>query len=94
LTYIGDTDTVLRMAEPPDHRQLHGALVRARRKELGLSQVELAERSRLTQGNVSQIESGAIGTTDSTRVALAEALETRARLLFPYADDVPEEAAS
>ena len=82
------------MAEPPDHRHQHGALVRQRRKDLGLSQVELAERSGLTQGTVSQIESGVISTTDRTRMALAEALQTRARLLFPYPDDVPEEAAS
>ena len=59
-----------------------------------LSQVELAERAGLTQGTVSQIESGVISTKDKTRVALAEALQTRARFLFPYPDDVPEEAAS
>jgi transcriptional regulator with XRE-family HTH domain len=82
------------MAEPPDRRALHGALVRTRRSELGLSQVELAERAGLAQNTVSRIEAGVIGTTDRTRVALAEALEMRARLLFPYPDDVPEEAAS
>jgi transcriptional regulator with XRE-family HTH domain len=82
------------MAEPADHRALHGALVKARRKQLGLSQVVLAERAGLAQNTVSRIEAGEIGTTDRTRIAIAEALGSRARLLFPYPDDVPEEAAS
>jgi len=59
-----------------------------------LSQVELAERAGLTQGTVSQIESGVISTKDRTRIALAEALDTRVRLLFPYPDDITEEAAA
>jgi len=82
------------MAEPSDYRHLHGVLVRRRREELEMSQVELADRAGLTQGTVSQIESGVISTKDRTRIALAEALQIRARLLFPYPDDVPEEAAS
>lgn len=52
------------------------ANVRARRLAQGLTQVQLAEATGLTQGEVSHIETGKTGTTVRTLATLAEALRT------------------
>lgn len=52
-----------------------GNKIRSRREELGLNQVELAEKSKLTQASISRIESGIIAPKATTLIALAIALD-------------------
>lgn len=51
-----------------------GNRIRSRREELGLNQVELAEKSKLTQASISRIESDIIVPKATTLIALAIAL--------------------
>jgi transcriptional regulator with XRE-family HTH domain len=51
--------------------------IRARRKELGITQVELAERTGFTQGAISAFERGDSVPSIATLAKLAEALETQ-----------------
>jgi transcriptional regulator with XRE-family HTH domain len=64
--------------QPSQLRQTFAERVRRRRKELGLSQVDLAHRLGVTQPSVARLESmadgGPVGTDVIARVA--EALET------------------
>ncbi len=60
-----------------------GDRVRARREELGLSQVELAEQMGTTQPRLSQIEHGAIEQLSvSMLFRLAETLESELTIDF------------
>ena len=60
-----------------------GERIRARRKELGLSQGKLAQTAELTASAISQIESGAIRTLkNDTLGRLAFALDTTAQDLM------------
>lgn len=52
-----------------------GNRIRSRREELGLNQVELAEKSRLTQATISRIESNTIAPKATTLIVLAIALD-------------------
>lgn len=55
-----------------------GALVRERRLELGLTQVELAQAAGISQAHVSEIESGkVVWPSVDIRLALARALKVR-----------------
>lgn len=49
--------------------------IRSRLEELGLNQVELAEKSKLTQASISRIESDRIAPKATTLIALAIALD-------------------
>lgn len=52
-----------------------GNRIRSRREELGLNQVELAKKSRLTQASISRIESDIIVPKATTLIVLAIALD-------------------
>lgn len=52
-----------------------GALIAARRKALGLTQGELAERVNIEQESMSRIETGSITTSLGRLVSLADALD-------------------
>ncbi|NLL36641.1 MAG: helix-turn-helix transcriptional regulator [Fretibacterium sp.] len=52
-----------------------GANIKARRRELGLNQEEVARSLGLTQANISRIESSTKGPSSEMLVALAEVLE-------------------
>ena len=57
-----------------------GARVRRRRKELGLSQVSLADAAGMNQGFISQIERGQANPRPRTMYALAVALDMPQRV--------------
>lgn len=52
-----------------------GNRIRSRREELGLNQVELAEKSRLTQATISRIESDKLMPKATTLIVLATSLD-------------------
>lgn len=52
-----------------------GNRIRSRREELGLNQIELAKKSKLTQASISRIESDRIAPKATTLIALAIALD-------------------
>ena len=52
-----------------------GNRIRNRREELGLNQVELAEKSKLTQATIFRIESDIIAPKATTLIVLAIALD-------------------
>lgn len=66
-----------------------GERVRAARLDVGLTQIELADRVGISQYTVSRIENGTYGTTDETKLAVAGALSTTVEALFPYPEAVP-----
>lgn len=63
-----------------------GSVIKARRKELGYTQVEVAERSGITQAHVSRIESGAYNSTFETVMNLAHALDMSPFELYKAAE--------
>lgn len=60
---------------PSDPRRIVGQNVRARRHALGLTQVELGDRTQIQQGHVSAIERGQSAPSLELLLALASALE-------------------
>lgn len=52
-----------------------GNRIRSRREELGLNQIELAEKSRLTQATISRIESDKLMPKATTLIVLAVSLD-------------------
>lgn len=58
-----------------------------------LTQDELAEMAGVAQNTISRIETGVHKPTDSTRIALARALNTTVETLFPYSPFVDEAAS-
>lgn len=52
-----------------------GNKIRSRREELGLNQIELAKKSRLTQATISRIESDIIAPKATTLIVLAISLD-------------------
>ena len=68
------TAEVLNLAGPGMEAKEFGARIRARRKELGLSQAELAARLRMFQTAVSKMETGEREVTVTELQRLAEAL--------------------
>lgn len=76
--------------------RIWGANLRARRTQLGLTQVQVAQVAGVTQQAIGHFESGQFVPLDRTKVALARALGTTPGELFPWpdmADLVPETAA-
>lgn len=67
------TATPYREPDPDDVRT--GAHIRALREATGINQAELARRMRVTQAQVSHLESGRRRGEPATRLLLAEALE-------------------
>lgn len=65
-----------------------GRRVQERRKELGLTQTQLADLCDVTQQTISQVESGRIVPVDRLKIGLAHALGTRPGVLFPWPDTV------
>ena len=72
----------------PSMRAILAENVRAFRKEHGLSQEELADRSGMFRTYMSRIESGVANPTVTMLYAVADALEVRVQELF----DDPKEA--
>ena len=65
-------------------QELFGTMLRAFRKEKGLSQKELATRSGLHINTVQQLESGSMEAKISSVFFLAKALDISAEQLFHY----------
>lgn len=61
-----------------------GARIRARRKELGLRQEDLAAKMDVDQATVSSWERGTYMSNDATKVRLAGVLECDPADLFPW----------
>ncbi|MDR1875317.1 MAG: helix-turn-helix transcriptional regulator [Synergistaceae bacterium] len=72
--------------------QFIGANIRARRRELGLNQEELAEKLKLTQANISRIEANPRGPTGEMLISLADALSCDVRKLLGL-PILPEDSA-
>lgn len=70
-----------------------GKRVRQRRTALGLTQVDIAERTRCRQATISRIERGASSPSDATKYRLAAALLTTVQDLFPYVTVSPQALA-
>ena len=64
------------------HRKTVFERLARRRHKLGLTQAEVAERSRVPQSEVSRIETGKANPTYATLVALADALGADLKLSF------------
>lgn len=62
--------------QPEELRRLYGSNVRARRKELGLTQDELAVSLGVTQAYIAAIEAGVSWPRIAIFAKLAEALQT------------------
>lgn len=61
--------------------------IRRRRKELGITQEELAQRAEILQKQVSELENGRFVEYPERIVALARALETTPNYLFGFTDE-------
>lgn len=64
--------------------QIWGDRIEERRKELHLSQAELAELVEVTQQTISKIENGAVIPLDRLKIKLAHRLATTPDELFPW----------
>jgi transcriptional regulator with XRE-family HTH domain len=81
------------MTEPVRLWDQWGAAVKARRKELRMTQFDLATASGLVVPTISDIERGAAGGSDQTKMKIAAALGCEVADLFAY-PSVTTEAAS
>ena len=63
-----------------------GYKIKSRREELGMSQVELAERSKLTQGYISRIEQNKYIPKASTLIVLAMSLKMQFNDLLDFGE--------
>lgn len=63
-------------------RAIFAANLAARRRELGLTQTELAERAGTSHASISRYESGKLGFSDRVLATLAEALQTTPEALL------------
>lgn len=61
--------------------------LRQARARAGLTQVDLARSTGISQQLISQYEGGLVRPTDERRILLARALGTTIAELFPYPDD-------
>lgn len=68
-----------------------GARVARARRDLGLSQSELAQASAVTQQTISKVERGTVCPHDSLKLRLAVALGQPPALLFPWPPVVIED---
>jgi len=83
--------------KPPESEEIYertGRSVAARRREIGVSQTELAKRCGLTRGSIANIESGRQRPTLHTLSDIAGALEVDMLSLLPSPAGDEEEAAS
>jgi transcriptional regulator with XRE-family HTH domain len=86
---------VHRVSKPAQQPSTLGQVVRARRRSFGLTLVQLAGLSGLSQPFLSQIERGSAQPSMKSLAAIAEALQTTgpALLAAPRGDDAPVVAA-
>lgn len=70
------------MAAGPKHRRLLGEAIRSKRKEIGLSQESLAERSELSTVFISRVECGKESPTVDSLVKIANGLGVKTRELI------------
>ena len=76
-------------------RNLNGATVRVVREALGISQRDLAERAGISQGALSNIESGKHGSTPETNRKLADGMGVPLEsITYPVSMPEPVAAAS
>lgn len=66
------------------HKKNFGTMVKRRRRDKGLSQLDLAAKCNLEKTAISRIENGRTNVTLKTIVLLSEALEIELRDLFNY----------
>jgi transcriptional regulator with XRE-family HTH domain len=78
---------------PADIQSHFGTAVRARRKHLGISQEELAERAGLHRTYVADVERGARNLSLGSIEKLAYALEISIPILFTHAGGVVNQSA-
>ena len=71
-----------------------GTRVRERREQLAMTQRALAAASKVSQQMVSGVERGVLAPSDSTKWALAVALDVRPSELFPFPDDLVPAASA
>jgi DNA-binding XRE family transcriptional regulator len=80
-------------ASPRVPLQEWGARVARARRNLGLSQSELAQSAAVTQQTISKVERGTVCPHDSLKIRLAIALGQPPALLFPWPPVVIEDPA-
>lgn len=74
--------------------QVWGASVEARRKFLGMTQVELSSKCEVSQQTISKIEHGSMIPLDRLKVTIAQSLHTTPGELFAWPSDIaPVEVA-
>lgn len=71
-----------------------GLRVRERREAQGLTQRDLADAALVSQQMISGVERGILAPSDATKRAVAVALHTRPRDLFPFPEDREPTAAT
>lgn len=82
------------VSEPPDigasisHSVILGFALLARRKQQGLSQINLAQKSGVSQATISRIEAGEADMTVSQVNALCDALNLTVSELFSAAEEI------
>ena len=64
------------------------------RAELGLSQVELAERAATTQQTISRVETGGIIPTDALKMRIALGLQSTTGRVFAWPEDSTPDGAA
>lgn len=85
--------------QPSDHDtprvplQEWGTRIAHARRDLGLSQADLAQASSVTQQTISKVERGTVCPHDSLKLRLAAALGRPPALLFPWPPMVIEDPA-
>lgn len=80
-------------ADPPVPLSEWGARVSRARRDLGLSQSELAKASSVTQQTISKVERGTVCPHDTLKIRMAIALGQPPALLFPWPPVVIEDPA-
>lgn len=80
-----DQDAITALFKPGGRwARERGALVKARRLELGLTKIELAERCKVREMTVYRVELGAMVPSDRLRALLAYALDCTPEDLWPF----------
>lgn len=81
-TALGDDDAVAENQQHPNIKQRFGKAIRRRRRELDLSQEELAERAEMHRTYISDIERGIVNPSLEVIEKLTDALGTTVAELF------------
>lgn len=71
---MGDGDSNEAVGGAEEQRRLFGARVKERRRSLGMTQIQLAERTGIEQMHISAIERGRVSSRHDTMYRLAKAL--------------------